>query len=38
VRKTGMEPWFQFWAKVRYAIRMCKVEWTNYQAYKRNMP
>jgi hypothetical protein len=32
---TGMEPWFQFWKAVRYAIKQFKIEWANHKAYMR---
>lgn len=32
---TGMEPWFQFWKAVRYAIKQFKIEWANHKAYVR---
>jgi hypothetical protein len=35
--KTGMEPWFEFWEKVRYAIEQTRIEWQNWQAYARNI-
>jgi len=34
-RYTGMEPWFQFWKAVRYAIKQFKIEWANHKAYMR---
>jgi hypothetical protein len=34
-RYTGMEPWFQFWKAVRYAIKQFKIEWANHNAYMR---
>lgn len=35
--KTGMDPWFEFWAKVRYALRMTRIEWRARLAYRRNV-
>jgi hypothetical protein len=37
MKKTGMEPWVEFWATVRYAIAMMRIEWANHRAYQRNM-
>ena len=33
--KTGMEPWFEFWEAVRYAIEQIRIEWANHKAYMR---
>jgi hypothetical protein len=37
MKKTGVEPWFKCWAKVKYAIAMARLEWANHRAYQRNM-
>jgi hypothetical protein len=37
-RKSGMEPWFEFWEAVRYAVEQFAIEWRKAQEYKRNMP
>ncbi len=34
-RKSGMEPWFQFWDSVTYAIEKFKIEWANHKTYMR---
>src|ERR1700679_2756823 len=33
IAKTGMEPWFEFWKAVRYAIQQSGIEWEARQAY-----
>jgi hypothetical protein len=35
-RKSGMEPWFEFWAAVRDSVKQFAKEWRKVQAYRRN--
>jgi hypothetical protein len=32
-KRTGMEPWFEFWKAVRYALQQIWIEWEARQAY-----
>jgi hypothetical protein len=36
-RKTGMEPWFQFWEAVRDSIKQIRKEWEEHKAYMRGV-
>lgn len=33
---TGMEPWFEFWGHVRFALEMMRLEWNQAKAYRSN--
>jgi hypothetical protein len=35
--RTGMEPFFEFIAKVRYAVRMCGIERANWKRYRETV-
>lgn len=35
--KTGMEPWFDFWQRVKYAVRMVQIERANWKRYQESM-
>ena len=35
--RTGMEPWFEFWQKVRYAGLMLSIEWRRRKTYRRTL-
>lgn len=35
MKRTGMEPWFDFWAKVRYAIDQVWIEFQIWREYRR---
>lgn len=37
MKRTGMDPWFEFWSKVRYAVEQFRIEYANYRAYRANM-
>jgi hypothetical protein len=36
--RTGMEPFFDFISAVVYAFQQTRIEYQNWQSYRRNMP
>ena len=34
--RTGMEPFFEFMATLRYALTQMRIEWGNWKQYREN--